>query len=444
MKKNETNENREKKRSWKDSTPYERKARFMVLICWLAYATVYIGKKNFNQCLPLMIDDGVCTETMGGTIGACFLACYAAGQFINGWIGEKLHPKHMICGGVFLAGLFNVLMGISSSSLLMAVLWGACGLACSMTWAPIIRAVSTWTTKPIAVNAAASLAISIPVGTIAGNLVCSVAFKVSGWRAAFIACGSILVVGSLIYYLMFSRLKDHMVTPEKTETAESDVPVEALKPSGSKWAAILCVGMLFTAFAIFFNGMLKDGLDQWIPTLLGGKFISNPAVVPVITSILPIFNIFGVYVCKFFFVRCRMSELGASALMFAFSTVAMGLVALMLVFSFTGVWAAVIVTLLLAFSSASMLGANSMILNYLPLHYAKIGRASALTGMLNCFSYAAASGSAVLTGAVLENGGSDWLPPILLFLGAALLGCVVCVIGRSPLNRKLKELDEME
>lgn len=431
------------KRTKTERTEYEKKAQLMVLICWLAYATVYIGKKNYNQCLPLMIEGGACTETMGGVIGACFLACYAAGQFINGWIGEKLHPKKMICGGILLAGFFNIMMGLANTPVLMAVMWGACGLSCSMVWAPIMRAVSSWTTQKIAIDAAASLSVTIPVGTIIGNIVCSIAFKLSGWRAAFISCGLILVVGAIVYYFMFARLKDHMKDEKKEAPAEGENAETAAQPAVNKWAAIFCVGMIFTAFAIVFNGMLKDGLDQWIPTLLKGKFIQNASIVPIITSILPIFNIFGVYICKFFYVRYKMTELGTTALMFAFSTVAMALVALMLVLNASGILAAILVTVLLAFSSASMLGANTMILNYLPLHYGKIGRASALTGMLNCFSYAAASASAVLTGAVLESGNSDWLSAILLFFGAAALGAIVCFFGRKPMDRKVKELDNM-
>ena len=176
-------------------TDYEKKAKFMVLICWLAYATVYVGKKNFNQCQPQMIADGL-SETWCGAIGACFLACYAAGQFINGWIGEKLHPKNMICGGLILAGFFNILMGFTpvSSPLLIAIVWGACGFACSMLWAPILRAVSIWTPASIAADAAASLSLTIPVGTITTYIVCTVAFWLSGWRAAFIAVMATWVV----------------------------------------------------------------------------------------------------------------------------------------------------------------------------------------------------------------------------------------------------------
>ena len=88
----------------KNKTDYEKRAWRLVILCWLAYATVYIGKKTLSVNLSDMISAGVCDETTGGTIGSAFLACYAAGQFISGWAGEKIHPKYMISIGLFLAG----------------------------------------------------------------------------------------------------------------------------------------------------------------------------------------------------------------------------------------------------------------------------------------------------------------------------------------------------
>lgn len=48
----------------------------------------------------------------------------------------------------------------------------------------------------------------------------------------------------------------------------------------------------------------------------------------------------------------------------------------------TEIVVAVIATLLLAVSSAAMLGANTMLLTFIPLHFSKIGRAATVTGML--------------------------------------------------------------
>ena len=127
----------------------------MVVLCWISYMILYVGKKTLKLCLPGMTASGILTEAQGGVISSVFLGSYAAGQLINGWLGDRLHPRHMMTWGLILAGAMNVLMGtIPSVPLLsgvrvplMTAVWALCGFFCSMLWAPLIRAVSTWTTR---------------------------------------------------------------------------------------------------------------------------------------------------------------------------------------------------------------------------------------------------------------------------------------------------------
>lgn len=423
----------------KQLSAYEKKSWQLVILCLIAYTTVYIGKKNLNVCLPDMIANGICDKTQGGTIGTCFLALYAAGQFINGWIGEKIQPRYMIAGGLFLGGIMNILMGTATNSIMLMIIWGACGFFCSMLWPPIIRAVSTWTTPDISQASAATLSVTIPLGTILADLVCAAALKASGWRAAFISCGLILILVSVIIYIGFLTLKSHTV--DKVSESDSDAPVEALKTVSHSGVKLFCAGIVFTGLVIVFNGMIKDGLDLWIPTVLNEKFISDASIVSVIVTLLPIFNILGVYFAKFLFGKFNMTELGCTGLMFVISAASLAIVLLMMQITGGGIVAAILVTLLLALSSASMLGANTMILTFIPLHFAKIGRASFLSGTLNCFSYAAAAVSSIAIGAVSEDFG--WEGVFVAFVAAAFLGAVFSFTGKGKLAKKNKELDEL-
>jgi MFS transporter, OPA family, glycerol-3-phosphate transporter len=102
---------------------------------------------------------------------------------------------------------------------------------------------------------------------------------------------------------------------------------------------------------------------------------------------------------------------------------------------------AVFNTLLLALSSAAMLGANTMLLTYIPLHYGKAGLASSVSGMLDCFSYAAAAVSNIAVGAVSENLG--WTNVFYLFVGCAIVGAVIAAIGHGKMKKTTDELDRM-
>ncbi|MGN1408772.1 MAG: MFS transporter, partial [Eubacteriales bacterium] len=130
----------------KQLSEYEQKSWRLVLVCMAAYTTIYIGRKNLSVCLPSMTADGVLSQSLGGIVGTCFLICYAAGQFINGWLGDRIHPSKMVSGGLLFAGLMNIFMGLNSVGVMFCVYWALCGFSCSMLWSPIIRAVSFWTT----------------------------------------------------------------------------------------------------------------------------------------------------------------------------------------------------------------------------------------------------------------------------------------------------------
>jgi sugar phosphate permease len=100
------------------------------------------------------------------------------------------------------------------------------------------------------------------------------------------------------------------------------------------------------------------------------------------------------------------------------------------------------VTVLLALSGAAVLGANGMLLTFIPLHFGKIGRASTVTGMLNAFSYAAASVSGVVVGAISKNSG--WVTAFCAFIGIAAAGGIICLAGHRPMKRKTDELDSLD
>ncbi|MBQ2546985.1 MAG: MFS transporter [Clostridia bacterium] len=414
-----------------------RLATRLVILCWISYTTVYIGKKTLSVCLPDMIADGVCDKAAGGVIGTCFLAAYALGQLVNGWFGDRLHPRFMIPVGLVLAGGMNLCMSVSSSVPLFLVIWGLCGFFCSMLWAPVIRAVSTWTTEKIADESAASLSATIPVGTVLCYLLCALMLKHFGWRAAFAACGAVLVVMGVLLYFLFRTLKDFTKEPEAVADDGTKVQVTAAPVK-----TLLCLGLLAAAGGILFNGMLKDGLDLWIPTALNERFIPDSSTVSLICTILPLVNIFGAYAAKFVMRRCKIGELGTCAVMFAVSAVTLGLFLVFLRHADGGALQAVIATVLLACSSAAMLGANTMLLTFIPLHFGKVGRAAFVTGVLNSFSYAAAAVSGAVTGAISDTFG--WEGVFLGFIGAAVLGALVCFAGRKPLLKKTKELDELQ
>ena len=424
-------------------TEVEKKSWLVVLFCILAYTSVYVGRKNLSVCLPAMTEDGVISPALGGTVGTCFLIFYACGQLINGCLGDKLHPKVMICTGLMVAGIMNILMGLNSVGILFCVFWAVCGFACSMLWSPIVRAVSLWTTHEISLAAGVHLTTAIPLGTVVCYMICALCMKVSTWRCAFIVCGIILCAASAVVLLCFTSLKEYAKVPEKTTVNKSE-KLPFLK--------VFSIGILLTALAIVFNGILKDGLDLWIPTVLNDRFIPDVSAVSLICSLLPLINISGAYGARFVFRKFKLDELSCCSVMFALSAVCLVIVTAFI--SFTpaksageevgalGIVIAVFITILFAVSSAAMFGANTMLLTFIPLHYGKVGLASSVSGMLDCFSYAAAAVSNIAVGAVSE--GAGWVKVFMLFVGCALVGLLISLAGHGKMKKTTDALDSAD
>ena len=104
--------------------------------------------------------------------------------------------------------------------------------------------------------------------------------------------------------------------------------------------------------------------------------------------------------------------------------------------------AAVLITVLFALSSSAMFGANTMLLTFIPLHYGRAGLASSVSGMLDCFSYAAAAVSNIAIGALSESFG--WSTVFIFFLASAAFGGIVSFSGHGKMKETTDSLDSAE
>jgi len=198
-----------------DAKTIKRNSNKIFLLCFFAYASIYVGRKNFGACMNAMIVDGVLSETFGGAILTAFLAAYATGQLVNGLLSDKFNPRYMISIGLMGAGCVNVLMGLNSIPWLFLVLWCLCGAFCSMLWSAVIRCISDWIPDEHRTAAGTNLSPSIPVGSIASYLICALMLEISDWRIAFITCGCFLIFASLFFFTSVGRMRPFIEKMQK-------------------------------------------------------------------------------------------------------------------------------------------------------------------------------------------------------------------------------------
>ncbi|MBO7399799.1 MAG: MFS transporter [Clostridia bacterium] len=413
----------------------KKRSTLLIILCWAAYATQYINKYSIQICLKGMIESGLFTESFGGNVLTAFFASYAFGQFVNGWLGDKVNPRYMIGTGLAGAAAMNLMMGLAGDKIVVLIIWCLNGWFCSMLWAPVVRCVAEFIPVERRSGAGASLSATSPVGLLTVYALGGIFLdEIGSYRHVYIAASCFAAVMAIVWFIGTHRLRDHFkhyssVAPENGKNGGG------ARVGGKKLAFLLISsGAAFGFGCIMFNGVLKDGVSSWTHSYLVSNYGITESLASTLLMILPFVNLAGAFSAVKLFKKNK-NEFLTTAAMFTVSVVSISL--LLAVRNFSAVFGVI----LLALSSAAMLGANTMLLTFLPMRFAHVGRAATFTGMLDTVSYLSSAVSGTVNGNIIENSG--WNTLILVWVGLALAGVTVSVLGTLKW-RKRKESPEAE
>ncbi|MFR4441260.1 MAG: MFS transporter, partial [Hungatella sp.] len=78
------------------------------MLCWIVYFSTYLGRLNYSASLSEIILSERFTKSQAGMIGTGFFLAYGGGQFVSGFLGDRLAPKKMVFTGLFISGICNL------------------------------------------------------------------------------------------------------------------------------------------------------------------------------------------------------------------------------------------------------------------------------------------------------------------------------------------------
>lgn len=64
--------------------------KLLFWLCWIAYFSTYIGRLNYSASLMGIILSEGFSKGQAGMIGTAFFFAYGAGQFVSGFLGDRL------------------------------------------------------------------------------------------------------------------------------------------------------------------------------------------------------------------------------------------------------------------------------------------------------------------------------------------------------------------
>ena len=156
------------------------------------------------------------------------------------------------------------------------------------------------------------------------------------------------------------------------------------------------------------------------------------------TVILAVFSMISFSVASILHSKLLKNEVTCAAVIFGFSSAC----ALILYFANEYLNSAIISALLLSLIVAGMHGINLMLITIVPKRFAKSGKVSTFSGLLNACTYVGAAIATYGVAAIAES--FSWGVTILVWTGVAALGAIVCFFVVPVWQRFKKEYAEIK
>lgn len=408
----------------------EMYATRLFLLCAMTYIIGLFGRMSYAAVtVELILSEGF-TKAQAGLIGTALFAVYGVCQFFSGFLGDRIPPKKMVFTGVLGSAVLNIGMGLTADYRMMLVLWSANGVFQSLIWSPVFKVFSEVLPPAYRKRACSNAAATYPLATIVTYLFAAIALHTLGWRSVFLLSG-VLMVGAAFYWLRrmgwYEReIEAHGQLEHITLTAQEQAS------GGSLMQVLIVSGVLYAVVGAVTHGMLRDGIQSWVPTFMTENFHFGASLSTALAILLPLVNIAGVVLTKAIGKRWIQNELNGSAAFFVVTIFSLAALAALCNTSAVGSLAMMII------ASTCMVGSNIMLINLMPIHFGAIGRASSVTGVLNCSAYLGSALSSYGIGKVADVCG--WQAAIYVWLGFSVFALVTALMGARKWGRYRRQI----
>lgn len=410
----------------------EKKDIALFAICWLSYFFAYFGRMNYSACMAAIIAAEGFSKGMVGLVGTGLFITYGSGQIFSGFLGDYVAPRKMIVTGLVGSSISNLLMCLAPSLNFMIVAWCINGFMQSLLWSPIVRLFAQYFTTQVRGTLGVYINSTVPVGTLATYGFTALILEVTGnWKLVFFGSFIVVMITAVGWWIATGALLPRLTrvdTEIPAETAGKAVVVQKA-PLGE---LVLSSGMVFMCLVLMMQGMLKEGITAWMPSLMGEKFEVGTTLAIVSTALIPMFNIIGISIaaaarkqigdevrCSFF-----LFVAGTVALVILYATSFIGLLPMFVFFSI---------------ATTIMMAVNTVYVGVVPGYFAKKGRSSSVSGILNAFVNLGIATSMFATGAFSEAFG--WDMTMIFWCVCGGIGVFSSLIGYQMWKRYKVNLD---
>ncbi len=381
-----------------------KKAIFLGTLCSIAYLAVYIARNVLSAVTPQMIEQGGYTESYIGKASSLYFVFYAVGQLINGFLGDKIKARYMICGGLAFSGITNVcFVYLKSTPSLALVIYALTGFFLAMIYAPMTKVVSENTSLLYATRCS----IGYTFASFLGSPVAGVLATVLVWQNVFNVSSGILVGMAIITFVCF-------VVFEKRGIVKYNQFSDKAEQKGNIKILFKRQIIKFTLISII-TGIIRTTVVFWLPTYISQYLGFSPEKSATIFTIATFVIALDTFIVVFIFERLGRNMDKTIRLMFLIAIIFFVLVYFVKQPSLN------IIFIVLAIMGSN--GAATMLWSIYCPSLRDTGMVSTATGYLDFVSYIAAAVSSVIFANAVSAIG--WGNLILVWTGIVVCGMIV-------------------
>ena len=385
-----------------------RKAVTIGFICIATYMVNYYLRNLLSVMAPMLMETGLYTETHIGELSSTYMILYAAGQLINGVLGDRLSPKKMVLIGIITASIATVAFPLTPNAFVQYIYFAALGFGLSMVRGPLMKIISE-NTEP---NQARTICVFFSFASFAGPLIASLFAMVNNWVWGYLLAGILAVAVAAVAYIGLNTMERKGTITYRSSKGEGlGALISVFKiEKFAFYMVIACIVEIAGASVSF-----------WIPTFLTDGLQFDKDTANFLFSGISTCRSFMPFVALAIFRATKEKDIPMMRISFALSS---GFFLLMLLSNHPYIS---ILFLLLALMSMSC--SSSLLWSiYIP-SLGKTGKVSSVNGILDCTGYIAAALANLLFANLMANVG--WNMVIVLWASLGVIGILSTFFAKS-------------
>lgn len=386
-----------------------------------AIGTVSVGTYIVNYYLrnilsvlsPLLIEKNYFSVEFIGVLSSVYMVLYAAGQLVNGFLGDRLSPKKMAASGIFVAGAVTVIFPFVKIYFLQILCFALLGFGLSMVRGPLMKVISENTQ----LHHARLICVFFSCVSFVGPLVASLFALINNWIIVFVLAGLVAIVCSVFLFIAFHILeKKQAVTYNIAEKVDFSSLTSVFRiEKFIFYMAIAAIVEIGTSAVLF-----------WVPAFLTDNLMFEKTTANMLFSLISALRSIMPFVALAIFKSVKERDVAMLRVSFLISAVMFaGLLVVHNRYS----------SLILLVGALMSISCASAVLwsIYIP-SLGKTGKVSSVNGVLDCTGYVAAAGTNLLFASVMSNMG--WNAVFCLWSGVCIVGVISTLFNKSKRGKQ--------